>query len=339
MSNKSENNYEFCEMEEYLSKYDGDRPGVALIAKMGDEIIYRKNVGLANLEYNIPITSNTVFNLASISKPITAMAIMILMEDKKLDYDNEITEYFPELSHYCKGVTIRHLLSHTSGITNYYRILDRLGMTDIHLTNEQCYELLKKEEKLLFKPGERWNYSNSNYVLLAKLIEIVSNTSLDIFLHENIFKPLGMSNAMVFNERQPIVKNRAYGYGCKEGYFFCDYIGPFTTGDGCVFASVEDLVAFEQALYTEKLVSKDTIKEAFTPGIDNEFGLGWETWKSTPELQQIHHSGEDHGTKGLFVTYPQHRLTIIMLANFNEFMGKDMAYITNYFVEKIVNRA
>lgn len=326
-------NNKLNEIDEILSKYDGERPGVAVIAKKDDEIVYRKNVGLANLEYSIPITSSTVFNLASVSKPITAMGIMILKEKGILTYDTEIISYFPELKHYCKGVTIRHLLGHTSGIINYYRILDRFGMTDLHFTNRKCFELLIKEKELLFSPGKKWDYSNSNFVLLTMIIEMVSKQTLNDFLSENIFKPLGMENAIVFNENQPIIKNRAYGYGTNEDKFYCDYIGSLTTGDGCIFASVEDLAAFEKALYSEKIVSKKSIEEAFTPGIDSEFGLGWETWKSTPDLKQIHHSGEDHGIKCFFITFPDHKLTIILLANFNEFTGKDMGYIADRFVE------
>lgn len=324
-----------------LKKYDGEKPGASVAVVKDGQIIYIKNVGLANLEYNILIDRNTVFNIASISKPITAIGIIILKEKAALSYDDEIIKYFPELKHYCKGVTIRHLLNHTSGIINYYRILDRINMSELHLTNNECYNLLINEKNLLFAPGDEFDYSNSNYVLLAMLIEKVTGKTLNDFLKENIFKPLEMNNSMVFNEKQPIVKNRAYGYGIKDNYFYCDYTGAFTTGDGCIYSSMDDLIKFEKALYSDEIIKKESLKEAFISSVlnngeDSGYGFGWETHRSIPNLKRLHHSGADNGFRSLFTTFPEHRLTVIILSNFNEFTWDDRLNITNYFIEKYI---
>lgn len=331
--------YKFSKVDEILSKYDGKRPGAVVAAVKDGQEIYKKAVGLGNLEYEIPLGFNSVFNLASISKPITAMGIMVLNEKGKIKYDDEIIKFFPELSHYCKDVTIRHLLNHTSGIVNYYRILDKRGINELHLTNKECYELLVKENSLLFSPGEEFDYSNSNYVLLAMLIEQVSGKELNDFLKGYIFEPLGMNDTLVFDEKQPIVKNRAYGYANNEGDFRCNYTGPLTTGDGCIFSSINDMIAFEKALYSDKIVSKDSLKVAFTSGALNNgedvgYGYGIETHRSTPSLKRLHHSGTDNGFRALFTTFPQLKLTVILLSNSEDFSWDDRLSITDIFVDE-----
>lgn len=141
------------EMESLLKKYDGKTPGIAVMAIQRGQIIFQREYGLANLEHNIPIKSNTVFNLASISKQFTAMAIMMLVEKGRLKYEDKITTYLPELTHFCNLVTVRHLLNNRSGIENYYRLLARLNKSPIYLCNREIYDLLVTENKLLFKPG------------------------------------------------------------------------------------------------------------------------------------------------------------------------------------------
>ncbi len=338
MATFKNNSSKFDEINKILEKYDGENPGVAVAAIKDGEVVYMKTVGLANLEYKISITEDSVFNLCSVSKSITAMGIMLLKERGMLNYDDEIIRYFPELAYYCKGITLRHLLNHTSGIINYYEILDRLSMKEFYVTNKDCYDLLKKERELLFEPGERFDYSNSNYVLLAMLVEKISKQSFDEFLKENIFKPLEMESSLVFDESQHIVKNRAYGYTINEDKFCCNYVGALTTGDGCIFSSIKDLVNFEQALYTEKIISKESLNEAFTSGKLNDgteagYGFGWETHRSTPTLKRLHHSGSDNGFRSLFTTFPEHRLTVILLSNFDNFSWEERLKIIDAFAE------
>lgn len=331
----------FTEIDKLIDKYAGKQPGVAAAAIKDSEVIYKRTVGLANLEYDIPIKEDTAFNLASVSKPITAMGIMILQEKGEIKYNDRIVDYFPELTHYCSDVTIQHLLNHTSGIINYYEILNRLNIQDINFTNNKCYDLLMKESNLLFKPGDKFDYSNSNYVLLALLIERVTSQAFDKFIYENIFKTLGMNNSLVFDERQPIVKNRAFGYGKKEGLFYCNYIGALTTGDGCVFSTIEDMIKFEKALYSDIIVSKQVLEEVLKSaklnnGEDAGYAFGWETHRSTKTLKRLHHSGADNGCRSLITTFPDHRLTVILLSNYDGFTWEDRLNITDEFVKIII---
>ena len=240
-------------------------------------------------------------------------------------------------------MTIRHLLTHSSGIINYYNILEKLNINELHLTNDHCYKLLCNETNLLFNPGEKFDYSNSNYVLLAMIIEKISKVTFSEFLDTNIFKPLNMNNSLVFDEAQPIVSNRAYGYDFKNHRYSCDYTGAFTTGDGCIFSSISDMSLFINGLYNNKLISKKSLNEAFTSfkSNDNEdlgYGFGWETHRSTDNLKRLHHSGLDAGFRSLITTFPQYELTVILLSNNSQFSFQDRLEITDEFIKAVISK-
>lgn len=216
-----------------------------------------------------------------------------------------------------------------------------INRQDINFTNKEFYGFLVKESKLLFRPGDRFDYSNSNYVLLALLIEKLTSQSLNKFIYENIFKPLGMNNSLIFDERQPIVKNRAFGYSGKESSFYCNYIGSLTTGDGCVFSTIEDMIKFEKTLYSDIIVSKQALKEGFTSaklnnGENAGYAFGWETHRSTKKLKRLHHSGSDNGCRSLMTIFPDHGLTVILLSNYDNFTWEDRLNITDEFVKEII---
>lgn len=302
--------------ERIKSKYSTERPGISITAIKSGNIIYNLQLGLANLEHRIPVQTNTVFNLASITKQFTAMGIMMLVEGGALEYNKQITDILPELNNY-KGVTIRHLLNNSSGIENYYRILDRLGKSAINITNYDVYNLLAKQN-LLFKPGSKFDYSNSNYVLLAMIIEKISGLSYWQYMHEKIFKRLEMTDTIVFNEKQLVVNNRAYGYRVEDRNVYCYYADALTVGDGGIFSTIEDLFKWDQALYTDKLVSRRSMELAFTNGVENSeehYGFGW----SIDEInRKVWHSGLDAGFRSLIARYIDAEFTVIILSNSTE---------------------
>lgn len=308
-------------LETYLNQYDGIRPGISVGIVRKQKVIYQKNVGVANLEYKIPISSKSVFNLASVSKPFTALGILMLVEKGILSLDDKLIRFFPEI-HYSKNVLIRHLLNHTSGIINYYDILRRIDKNDVYLTNHECFSLLSKETSLLFKPGDKFDYSNSNYVLLALLIEKLTKQSFNTYLQENIFQKIGMIQSCVYNEKQPIIENRAYGYYVENEEVSCDYIGALTTGDGCLYSTMDDLCRFVEAIYNHQFISEKLWDEAFTPvklkdGSSCEYGYGWELQNINLTPNEIFHSGCDNGTRTLLSLFPEYEMGIIILANFN----------------------
>ncbi|WP_422104610.1 serine hydrolase [Winogradskyella sp.] len=245
--------------------------GTILVTQDGKEI-YANALGYADKNNKRKLNTTTMVYLASVSKQFTTMAVMLLKEQNKLSYDDPLSQYFPEFPEYANTVTIRHLMTHTSGIPDHYR----LGAYKPGLTNKDVYNLLVKQP-LDFEPGERFSYSNGGYVLLAMIVAKVADQPFHEFMKAHIFEPLGMKNTLVYDESNPTIKDRAVGYNAEGDL---DDYTIFTTGAGGMFSTIHDLHLWDQALYTETLVSKATLNEAFTPaklnnGDYTQYGFGW----------------------------------------------------------------
>lgn len=246
--------------------------GTILVSENG-KVIYRNAFGYANLGTKEQLITESAFYLASVSKQFTSMAIMILKEKNKLKYSDKLSKYFPEFPAYADDVTIKQLMTHTSGIPNHYR----LGAYKPNLKNSDVLEILIKQKSLDFNPGDRYSYSNGGYVLLAMIAEKASGVPFHIFMDENIFKPLGMNKTLVFDESKPKVKNRALGYNMFNELNDYEIL---TTGAGGIYSTINDLFLWDQSLYTEILVTRESINEAFTPTVLNDgkisnYGFGW----------------------------------------------------------------
>ena len=190
--------------------------GTVLVSK-GDEVIYRKAFGFADLETNKELVPESSFYLASVSKQFTTMAVMILKEQGKLSYDDKLSQYFPDFPSYADSISIEHMMTHTSGIPDHYG----LNAYKKGLNNEDVYQLLIKQEKLDFSPGSRFRYSNGGYVLLSMIVEKASGQPFHEFMEAAIFSPLGMDKTLVYDQSEPEVTNRAIGYnatGKKDDY-------------------------------------------------------------------------------------------------------------------------
>ena len=263
---------------------EGEFNGVVVITENG-KITYKGAFGIADIETEEELTTKSIFNLASVSKQFTAMCIMILCEKGKLKYDDAITEYLTELSY--DNITIRHLLHHTSGLAPYEDVVEEHWEGDEDedfVTNNDLLKMYAKEKpKLIFKPSEKYEYSNTGYAFLASIVERVSKTSFEDFIKENIFEPLDLKNAFALRRPKKEPKKVAQGFTYEEeeyedySYNYLDGI----VGDGNVFASAEDLAAYAYALLEGKIVSKATLKKAFTMGTlkngeEIEYGFGWE---------------------------------------------------------------
>ncbi|MTI67296.1 MAG: beta-lactamase family protein [Firmicutes bacterium] len=249
-------------------------------------------------------------------------------------YNDYITNYLKELKAFNK-VSIENLLSHTSGIINYYKILIKLNKTAFNITNNNVYELLKSEN-LLFNPGSHFDYSNSNYVLLAIIIEKVTGLSYKNFIEENIFKKIGMENSYVFDETKPVIKNRAYGYKKVNNKYYCDYQEALTVGDGGIFSTLNDLYIWDQILYTDRLVSKENLDLAFSTKYDLEedYGFGWSLDESN---KKIWHTGLDAGFRSMITRYLKEKLTVIILSNSSVCTYKERKRITDYLYNTYKN--
>lgn len=275
-----------------------DSPGCAVAVIQDGKIIYKQGYGIANLDYNIPITPQTVFDIGSTSKQFTAACIALLVEEGKVSLNNNIRTYIPEIPEYQRPITISHLLHHTSGIRDYLELMNLAGM-DWHnvYSDQDIIDLLARQIKLNFLPGEEYLYSNSGYILLAVIVKRVTGMSTGEYATKNIFKPLGMKNTFIYEDSTRIVKNRAIGYSKDEkNRFHIDHLFNFVlAGDGQIYTTVEDLFLLDKNFYNPKIGGENFRSLLLTRGwlnngkeIDYAFGLFHGKYKG---LKTVSHPG------------------------------------------------
>ena len=302
--------------------------GVALLAENGKPV-YKKAFGTANINTGEPLTTSSAFNLASVSKQFVCMTVMMLKEAGKLRYDDAVQQYLPDFPY--PDITIRQLMNHTSGLPEYFDPIVRyLSSTDT-VENDQVLQWLSDHKPGLdFQPGERWQYSNTGYVLLPLIVEKVSGQPFEVFFKEKIAQPLGLKDTYVYHLRLNVSpENRVYGFRRFEGKNIPDDLGRFDglDGDGNIYSSAEDLLKWEQSLYTEKLVSKATMQEAFTPvklndGSNHGYGFGWGI---SEDGNTQSHTGGWAGFRTFIVRFTDKKQTLILLCNNGQLRQRSIA--------------
>jgi CubicO group peptidase (beta-lactamase class C family) len=297
-------------------------PGASVMVIHRGKVLVAKGYGLADLEQGSRCNTNTNFRLASVTKQFTAMAVMILVERKKLSLDERLTDVFPEFPAYGRDITLRHLLTHTSGLLDYEDLIPK--GTEIPVLDRDVLRLLLQQAKTYFPPGTKYRYSNSAYSLLALVVEACSGNTFAHFLQQNIFRPLRMSQTLAYERGLSVVPNRAYGYSPDAGGFkrTDQSLTSSVLGDGGIYSSVADLHQWDQALYTDKLVSEKMLKLAFTPGPgtdhpDTGYGFGWYIGQYR-DVREIWHSGTSMGFSTRIARFPDKKFTVIILTNRNE---------------------
>jgi CubicO group peptidase (beta-lactamase class C family) len=296
--------------------------GASVMVIKGGKVVLAKGYGLANLEEGVPCGTNTNFRLASVTKQFTAMAVMMLAERGKLSLDERLTDCFPEFPAYGSQITLRHLLTHTSGLIDYEDVIPK--GTTLPVLDREVLGVLMQQTKTYFPPGTKYRYSNSAYALLALIVEARSGNTFARFLSENIFRPLKMTDTLAYERGLSVVPNRAYGYSPDAGGFrrTDQSLTSSVLGDGGIYSSVGDLCQWDQALYTDKLVSRKMLKLAFTPGPatehpDTGYGFGWFIGQYRG-LREVWHSGNSLGFTTRIARFPDKKFTVIILTNRNE---------------------
>jgi CubicO group peptidase (beta-lactamase class C family) len=307
--------------------------GSILVARDGSPVA-SKGYGLANIELDVPNTPQTVFRLASLTKQFTAVATMMLQERGKLNTGDSICKYLDNCPAAWQPITIRHLLTHTSGIPNYTSFPDFAKTSVLPATHESFIGRFR-DKPLEFVPGEKFNYNNSGYYLLGVIVERAAGKSYEDFLQENIFTPLGMKNTG-FDHPARIIKNRAAGYeGQGERIHNASYIDmSHGFAAGAIVSTTEDLLLWDKALYTDKLISRKSLDEMFTPFKDlsptKNYAYAWWLEKQS-DHQAISHSGHINGFSTYIMRYPAERVTVIVLSNNrgapSERVAKDLSAI------------
>jgi CubicO group peptidase (beta-lactamase class C family) len=288
--------------------------GTVLVAR-GDQVVFSKGYGSANLEWAIPNTPQTKFRLGSVTKQFTAASILLLEERGKLKTDDPVKKYLPDAPAGWDKMTIFHVLTHTAGIPNFTSFPDYRTSEPFATTPDKLVARFR-DKTLEFEPGEKWNYSNSGYVLLGFLIERISGQSYEKFVQENIFRPLGMKDSG-YDSNSAVILNRAAGYAPgpngPENAGFIHMTIPFSAG--ALYSTTEDLLRWEQGLFGGKLLSADSLAKMTTPfKNDYAFGLGVHT---VTGRKVIEHNGGIEGFNTDLAYYPEDKLTVAVLANLN----------------------
>ncbi|HKE06166.1 MAG TPA: serine hydrolase domain-containing protein [Blastocatellia bacterium] len=298
-----------------------DSPGCALGVIKDGQFVYKRGYGSANLDYNAPLTSESVFYIASTSKQFTAASILLLVRRGAISLDDDIRKYFPELPRYEAPITVNHLVHHTSGVRDYLELMGMAGRKmDEPFDNEEAVELIVRQKGLNFKPGERFLYSNSNYVLMAEIVRRASGKSLREFADENIFRPLGMTNTHFNDDRTAVVKNRVVSYAPISPGRFRQFVKTIEAmGDGNLLTTVDDLAKWDQNFYDNKVGGEGFSQQMLTrtklnngEEIPYAFGLGNEEYKG---LKAVAHGGGFMGFRTEMIRFPEQRFTAICLCN------------------------
>ncbi len=310
-------------------KYIEAEPGAtALVYRKGD-VIFRKGFGLANLELNVPMRPENVFEIGSITKQFTAVAILMLEEQGKLSITDEITKFIPDYPTHGKSISIHHLLNHTSGIKSYTSIPSFRENARVDMSPTELMDVFKNEP-MDFEPGAQFLYNNSGYILLGHIIEVVTEDTYENFIQKNIFEPLGMENSY-YGSHKRIIDNRAYGYQ-KDGDTFvnADYLSmtlPYAAGS--LMSTIDDLLKWQLALNNYKLISKESYEKAINGSTLNngdEIGYGYGLRKGTTQgTKSISHGGGIFGYTTMGVYLPEEDIFVSILSNCNCNSPSDVA--------------
>jgi CubicO group peptidase (beta-lactamase class C family) len=310
------------QIDAVFGKYiSGGTPGCVVSVVQNGSVLYARAYGMANLEWALPNTFDTVFDIGSVSKQFTAFAILLLAQDGRISLDNDIRKYLPELPNYGKVIRIHHLLNHTSGLRNYTDLFDLAGIPEIDLTTDQdALNLMVRQKKLNFAPGEEFLYSDTNFFFLSLIVERVTGKSLRQFARERMFDPLDMASTHFHNDTTMVVNHRATGYKpLGDGRFAIDMSNFEELGDGSVMTTVKDLKKWDDNFYTGRVGGMDLIHQMLEGGRLNNGtvnlyakGLVVDQYRG---LRRVQHAGEWVGYRAGLTRYPDQRTSFITLCN------------------------
>jgi CubicO group peptidase (beta-lactamase class C family) len=318
-------------------------PGGAVLVLENGRVVFERGYGVSDLRSLRKIDAQTNFRLASCTKQFTAMAIMLLVHDGKLHYEDRLTDVFPDFPAYGKSISIRNLLNHTSGLLDYedLRAQQPAGTPEEKLSQIKdagVLEILEQQKTTKFPPGTKWDYSNSGYAVLAMVVQKVSGEPFGDFLHDRIFAPLKMNATLAYEKGKNTVSNRAYGHTHEGGAWHqMDQSSTSAVlGDGGVYSSLDDLAKWDRALAQHTLLRAEEMKPAITPvkvsdgsvqepdGTPAAYGFGWflNPYKGHPRMW---HYGETVGFRTTIQRFVDQKLTIIVLCNRDDLVPANLA--------------
>jgi len=307
----------------FVSWNQPNHPGGSIGIQQNGKFIYYKAFGLANMEYLVPNTPNTAYNIASVSKQFTSMGILLLDQWGRLSIDEDIRVYLPELPDFGEKVTLRHCMHHTSGMRSLHALLGMAGWReDDARTNADLFRFMKQQKDLNFKPGAEYLYCNTGYMLMADIIERLTGEKFADWMHKNVFLPLGLTETYVEAEYNRIVSNNATSYNgsAKSGFSRAtEYWG--YVGSGNIHSTTQDLLNWMNNFHTPKsgwepIFAKMKTVDLLNNGDTLHYAFGVDT-KAYKGVKRIGHGGAIGGFRSNAVTFPDHQLSIVVLTNFS----------------------
>ena len=296
----------------------GDVVGGSVLVLDQGEVVFDGSYGVTDLETNTPVTRNTNFRLASVSKQFTATAVLRLVDRGLIDLDDPITRFFPEFPAYGTEITVRHLLQHRSGLPDYEDLIPK--GTTLQLNDLDALRLLMKTEAPLFDPGSEFKYSNSGYVLLGLIVEQIASQPFQDFMREEVFTPARMDGSVMFVHGLNTVPHRAYGHVQRGGNWVAgdQSMTSALRGDGVVYSSTRDLARWVAAHDAGVLLKPETTQQMLTPTAaparNAGYGFGWFISTHREHLQ-VYHSGSTRGFRLGLMRFPERRAAVIVLLN------------------------
>lgn len=313
-------------IDQLFAEWDkSDSPGAALAVIRDGEIIYKRGYGIANLEYDIPIMTTTIFDIASISKQFAGFAIATLLYEGKLLLDDDIRIYLPDVPDFGNTIKIRHLIHHTSGLRDWSQALVIAGseMDDV-ISFKHILKMVRHQKALNFEPGTAFSYSNTGYNLLAKVIETITGDSFREWTDTNIFKPLAMTNTHFHDEHEMLLKNRAYSYLSDGSDGFKNTVNNLTAlGSSSLYSTVEDLAKWVLNFDNTCIGDQTVVEQMHQRGVlnngeqlDYAFGLNIGEYRA---LKMVEHGGAWKGFRSHMVRFPNQKFAVIILSNLDTF--------------------
>ena len=332
------NNHE--KIDQLFKKWDAkDSPGVAIAVVKDGEVLYKKGYGMANLEYDIPITPKTKFHVASLSKQFTAFMILKLQEEGLLSIKDDVRTYIPELPNYGKTVTIHHLLTHSSGIRDQWRLLEMAGWRlDDVIKTEQVFKLITNQKELNFMPGDSFGYSNSGFTLLAIIVERLTKMSFADYAKQTIFDPLQMNDSFFYDDHEEMMSNRAYSYKKVNDRLKKSNLNFATVGPTSLFTTVEDMTKWALNFNTMTIGNKNIFKSMNQKAKKNDGSVSsyakGQFVRNYKGFKMIYHSGSDAGYRSYFARFPKLGYQFILFANASYISSYDEIFkLINYYLQ------
>src|SRR5580692_8931578 len=311
-------------VDQVFAAYDkSDTPGCALGIVRDGEFIYKKGYGNASLELGVPLTPQSVFYVGSVSKQFTAASIVLAAEQGFLSLDDDVHKYIPELPDYGHSITLRQMLHHTSGFRNYSTLLYLSGQSESDIRSKRdIIDLVERQKGLNNNPGDEFIYSDTNYFMLAEVVQRATKKSLAEFAAENIFKPLGMVHTRFYDDHSLVLSDRvaAYDPAGTDGRFLVDWSTKFDiVGAGGLMSSVDDLLLWDRNFYQNRLGKGTLLKELQTVGTLNNgkktnyaFGLEMDSYRGLPIVE---HGGALFGYRTEILRFPNQLFSVVCLCN------------------------